>query len=134
MTERPVPQQHRPLPPHIGCGRYGQFHGSLRFENAGTGKTLTPTGTVNDGNGGANYNVSFVNNTTGVITAKGLTVTGITANSKTFDGTTAAILNTGSAALVGVVAGDVVTLNTAGATGTLPRPMRARVSRSRFRV
>ena len=36
---------------------------------AGTGKTLTPSGTVNDGNGGANYAVTFVNNTTGVITA-----------------------------------------------------------------
>ncbi|MDD4980575.1 MAG: YDG domain-containing protein, partial [Candidatus Omnitrophica bacterium] len=37
-------------------------------KNVGTGKTLTPAGTVNDGNGGLNYNVTFVNNTTGVIT------------------------------------------------------------------
>ena len=36
---------------------------------AGTGKTLTPTGTVNDGNGGANYAYTFANNTTGVINA-----------------------------------------------------------------
>jgi fibronectin-binding autotransporter adhesin len=36
--------------------------------NVGTGKTLTPTGSVTDGNGGANYDVGFFNNTTGVIT------------------------------------------------------------------
>jgi hypothetical protein len=100
------------------AGDTANFTEAYATKNAGTGKTLTPAGTVNDGNGGANYNVSFVNNTTGVITAKGLTVTAITANSKTFDGTTAATLNTGTAALVGVVALDVVTLNTAGATGT----------------
>ena len=99
-------------------GDTANFTEAYATKNAGTGKTLTPAGTVNDGNGGANYNVGFVNNTTGVITAKGLTVTGITADSKPFDGTTAATLNTGTAALAGVVALDVVTLNTAGATGT----------------
>jgi len=36
--------------------------------NAGTGKTLIPAGTVNDGNGGNNYDVHFVNDVTGVIT------------------------------------------------------------------
>ena len=35
--------------------------------NAGTGKTLTASGVVNDGNGGANYSYSFVTDTTGVI-------------------------------------------------------------------
>jgi hypothetical protein len=38
-------------------------------KNAGTGKTLTPAGTVSDGNGGANYIVTFASNTNGVITA-----------------------------------------------------------------
>jgi hypothetical protein len=35
----------------------------------GTGKTLTPSGTVNDGNGGKNYAYSFAAVNTGVITA-----------------------------------------------------------------
>ena len=35
------------------------------------GKTLTPAGSVNDGNGGNNYAVTFVANTTGQITAAG---------------------------------------------------------------
>ena len=33
----------------------------------GTGKTLTPSGSINDGNGGNNYAVTFVADTTGVI-------------------------------------------------------------------
>jgi hypothetical protein len=36
----------------------------------GTRKTLTPEGTVTDGNGGLNYIVTFVKNTTGVITGE----------------------------------------------------------------
>ena len=63
-----------------------------RFDtkNVGTGKTLTPAGTVNDGNSGANYNVTFVNDTTGVITAIPLTVTSVF-NSKVYDGTTSSV-------------------------------------------
>src|SRR5262249_56308805 len=56
--------------------------------------------------------------TTADITAKGLMVTGITASNKVYDQTPAATLNTGSAALSGVVSGDTVTLSTGSATGT----------------
>src|SRR5204862_444020 len=45
-------------------------------------------------------------------------VTGITAANKVYDGTTKATLNTAAAALVGVVTGATVTLNSAGAAGT----------------
>ena len=57
-------------------------------KNVGIGKTLTPAGVVSDGNSGNNYSVSFVNNTTGVITARAITVTAAT-DSKIYDGTTA---------------------------------------------
>jgi filamentous hemagglutinin family protein len=57
-------------------------------KHVGTGKTLTASGlVVNDGNGGANYSVSYVNNATGVITAAPLTVTAQT-DSRGYDGTT----------------------------------------------
>ncbi len=46
-----------------------------------------------------------------------LTVTGITANNKVYDGNLAATLNLGGAALVGVLPGDDVTLVTSGASG-----------------
>ncbi len=41
----------------------------------GTGKTLTPAGTVSDGNSGLNYTVTFVPNTTGSITETAPVVT-----------------------------------------------------------
>jgi len=47
-----------------------------------------------------------------------LSVTGITANSKVYDGLTSATINTTSATLVGVTPGDDVTLVTSSAVGT----------------
>ena len=58
-------------------------------KNVGTGKTLTPSGTVSDGNGGNNYTYTFVASTNGTITARALTMTGA-ANTKTYDATTSA--------------------------------------------
>jgi len=59
-------------------------------KNAGTGKTLTVTGfTVNDGNGGGNYAVGTVNDSTGVINQRSITVTATGVN-KAYDATTAA--------------------------------------------
>ncbi len=77
-------------------------------KNVGTGKTLTPSGAVNDGNGGTNYTVTFVSNTTGVITAKPITVTAVS-DSKNYDGTTASSgTPTVSPALAGTDTGNFV--------------------------
>ena len=45
---------------------------TLTFDtkNVGTAKTLTPAGSITDGNGGANYAITFANDTTGAITAR----------------------------------------------------------------
>ena len=91
--------------------------GTFATSSAGAGITVTVSGLTISGAQSANYTLTQPT-TTATITAKNLTVTGVTANDKTFDGNTTEILNTGSAALVGVVSGDIVTLNTTGATGT----------------
>ncbi len=91
-------------------------------KNVGTGKTLTPAGAVNDGNDGNNYDVTFVNDTSGEITQAELTVTGITAADKEYDGTTAATLDVSGAGLVGVFPDDTVALNTSNATGAFQDP------------
>ncbi|MBI5874982.1 MAG: hypothetical protein HZB81_03920, partial [Deltaproteobacteria bacterium] len=54
-------------------------------QNAGTGKTLTASGIVNDGNSGNNYTYTFLTDTTGVINTAALTVTA-NADSKTYNG------------------------------------------------
>ena len=63
-----------------------------------------------------NYDVSYVTGEL-TLTPAPLTVTGITASDKVYDSTTTATLNPDGAALVGVVSGDSVTLNTDGAAG-----------------
>src|SRR5437867_6747737 len=83
----------------------------------GTGKAVSVSGIVVTSTDAANYTANTTATTSASITAKGLTVSGITANNKVYDGTTTATLNVASAALVGVASGDSVTLNTGSATG-----------------
>lgn len=78
--------------------------------NVGNTKNLIPSGNVNDGNGGNNYTYTFVTNPIGVVTPKGLDVTGLTANSKVYNQSTAATIS-GVASLSGVIAGDTVNLS-----------------------
>ena len=65
-------------------GDNGSFTESYASANAGTGLTLTPTGTVADGNGGNNYAITFAPIMTGVINARPIMVTGM----RVYDGTT----------------------------------------------
>src|SRR4029078_13172122 len=82
-----------PTTPTGSLAPYGSdtanFSETYDNRNVGSGKTLTPAGSVNDGNGGANYAVTFVNNSTGVINQRAITVTAA-ANTKTYDGSTSA--------------------------------------------
>lgn len=84
--------------------------GTFAFDNknAGTHKTVSVSGvTVNDGNGGGNYNVSYVDNTSSTILAKAITnVAGIRADSKVYDGNTAATLDLDGATFTGMIGGD----------------------------
>ncbi len=74
-------------------------------------------GTVNDGNNGGNYNITFVSCETGAISPRTVTVTGITAESKEYDGTRTATLDVSHAKLVGVISLDDVELDTSDAAG-----------------
>ncbi len=76
--------------------------------------TYTPTDTANYKTASSSVSVT--------VNPKALTVTGITASDKVYDGTTNATLNTNSAALNGVISGDAVALNTVGATGAFTDP------------
>jgi hypothetical protein len=66
--------------------------------------------------GDANYNAAS-GNTPLIVNPIALTVSGITASNKTYDGTTAATLSTGGATLNGVTNGDNIVLHTNSATG-----------------
>jgi hypothetical protein len=76
-------------------------------------KAVTVSGvTVNDGNNGNNYSVTYANNTTSTITQKALTASMSAAN-KTYDGTTTASV-TGSS--TDIITGDTVTFANTSAT------------------
>ena len=98
----------------LATGDTGIASESYGTKNAGTGLTLTPTDSIADGNGGSNYAVTYVANTTGVIMARAITVTAAP-NTKTYDGTTVAAalpaISSGSLAT-----GDTVTLSESYAT------------------
>ena len=85
------------------------FIETYNSRNVGTSLTLTPSGTVNDGNGGNNYTYTFTPVSTGVITAEALTITGV-ANTKVYDGTT------GAAGVPTITSGSLGTGDTANFT------------------
>ena len=101
------------IAPALAAGDTPGFSQSFDDKDVGTGKTLTPAGTVGDGNGGNNYTITFAPVTTGTITA-GTVVPHVTAADKAYDTTTAATILTRT--LTGVAGGDDVSL--VGGTAT----------------
>jgi hypothetical protein len=68
-------------------GDTAAFTEAFDTKNAGTGKTLLATGSVNDGNHGNNYAVTFVANTAGSVAVQAITVAAAS-STKTYDGST----------------------------------------------
>jgi hypothetical protein len=89
----------------------GTAAGAFATKTIGTAKAITVTGVTVTGADSANYTVTQPTGLTADVTAAGVTISGVTAANKTYDGGTVATLNTGSAALVGIVSGDTVTLS-----------------------
>ena len=93
----------------VGSETLGQTVGStFDNKNVGSNKTVTVNSiTLADGTGlAANYSISAGQTTTANITAKSLTVSGITASNKTYDGNGVATLDASSVAYSGIVSGD----------------------------
>src|ERR1019366_6858070 len=90
--------------------------GAFTDPNAGPGKKVLVNGLTLSGAVAGNYTL-IQPTTTASITSAGLTVTGIQAQNKVYDGTTSATLILSNAALAGVLSGDTVTLDTTNAVG-----------------
>lgn len=86
----------------------------------GTGKPVSLMGSSLSGTAASNYTLSLIGAPTALadISEFGLTVAGVTANNKVYDGTTIATLNTGGTTLLGILGTDVVNLVSTAATGT----------------
>ena len=93
--------------------------GTFDTKNVGTGKTVTIIDITLGGNDAGNYTLSSDSATaTADITAKTVTVSGITASNKVYDGNTSATIETSGAAISDIVGNDDVTIDVAKATGT----------------
>ena len=90
-------------------------------KNVGTNKPVTVSGLALGGDAATNYAVIEPTDVTGNITPAGLTVGGVTAADKPYDGTTVATLN-GTAVLLGAVSGDAVSLVTSNETASFADP------------
>ncbi|GAA0652491.1 YDG domain-containing protein [Brevundimonas lenta] len=77
----------------------------------------TPNFTLGAGVDLNNYVLPTTATGAGLINQAPLQLTNLTANSRVYDGTTVATLNTANTGLFGIVTGDTVTLNSAGAVG-----------------
>ncbi|NVO11079.1 MAG: T9SS type A sorting domain-containing protein [Bacteroidales bacterium] len=91
----------------------GTAIGTFANKNVGTGKSITLTGVTISGTDADNYNLIQQTGLTANINKATLTVTGITASSKVYDGTTTA--NLGGAAAVTTLGNDIVNV---GGTST----------------
>jgi autotransporter-associated beta strand protein len=87
--------------------------GTFANKNVGTGKTVTLTSSYS-GDDRNNYSITDQGSTTANITAKVLTLSGLTADNKAYDGGTVATISS-YGSLSGVVLGDIVTINSSGA-------------------
>ena len=91
----------------------GGGSGTFANKNVGNGKSVTATGYTLGGADAGNYTVVQPTGLTANITPASLTVTGVGANNKVYDTTTAATLN--GTASVAALGGDTVTV---GGTGS----------------
>ena len=78
-------------------------------KNVGTGKTVTLTSSYS-GDDISNYSITDQSSTTANIIAKALTVSGITASNKTYNGNTSATIDVSSASYSGLISGDSISV------------------------
>ncbi|WP_171012502.1 MULTISPECIES: YDG domain-containing protein [unclassified Sphingomonas] len=91
--------------------------GTFATANVGNGIAVTVAGYTISGADAANYQLFQPSGITANITRRGLTIAGLIANDKLYDGNTTATLG-GSPVLVGVLGGDTVMLDGAASTGS----------------
>tara|TARA_R100000306_G_scaffold62603_1_gene75603 strand:+ start:66774 stop:78752 length:11979 start_codon:yes stop_codon:yes gene_type:complete len=94
--------------------------GSFRDKNVGDSKLVTVEGGGLSGTDAGNYLLQLPGSLTASITPKPLSITGISAADRAYDGTTTVSVSGGT--LEGMIDGDAVQLSAAGATGTLSDP------------
>lgn len=87
--------------------------GRFATRSVGTGIAVTAADSL-DGPAAGNYILTQPTGLTASITPAALLISGITAANKTYDGTTAATINTSGASYIGLISGDAVSVSASG--------------------
>jgi hypothetical protein len=91
---------------------------SFDTKDVGTNKPVTVDGLALAGGDAGSYAIAQPTGLAAGVTPRSLSITGLSAEGKTYDGTTAAVLNTAATSLVGVIAGDDVHLDASQSAAT----------------
>ncbi|GLQ45809.1 hypothetical protein GCM10007862_08600 [Dyella lipolytica] len=92
--------------------------GTFSQSNVGNGLAVTASGFTLTGTNANNYALTQPTGLSANITPLALTISGVIANNKVYDGTIADTLNLSGASLSGAIAGDNVTLSSTGASAS----------------
>ncbi|HTV52496.1 MAG TPA: YDG domain-containing protein [Steroidobacteraceae bacterium] len=92
--------------------------GTFSQADVGSNLAVSTSGFSISGSGASNYMLEPVSGLTASITPAPITISGVSAGNKVYDGTVTATLLTSGATLNGVLGADAVTLSTTGASGT----------------
>ena len=95
----------------------GAAAGAFATIQVGAALPVSVSGLSISGSAASNYTLQPLTGLTASIAPAPLSITGVSASAKPYDGTNVAALNTASESLAGVYAGDTVTLSAAGAAG-----------------
>lgn len=96
--------------------------GTMSDKNVGTNKPVTIAGLGLAGADAGNYVLVDSSDATVDISPRALTPTGISAINRVVDGTTSVEIDATNASVLGIVEGDLVTLDASGATGSVETP------------
>ena len=105
---------------NVSSGTYASANAGS--ETASVSGLTTSSYTAGSGTTLSNYYLPTGASGAGYINKAPLTVLGVTATNKTYDGTTSDVLNVTSAQLSGIQGSDVINLGTSGARGTFASP------------
>jgi trimeric autotransporter adhesin len=96
----------------------GTAAGTFSTSQVGNGLPVSVSGYSISGSAASNYSLQPISGLSANITPAPLSIAGVSANSKPYDGTNTATLNASGANLTGILGSDSVSLSVTGAAGT----------------
>ena len=103
----------------LGVPGSGLGGGTMADKHAGSNKLVSLTGLTLSGADATNYEIRGIAGVTVNITPLTVTLTGVSAVDRAYDGTTAVAINTSGGVITGKLAGDDLGLLSSGSTGSM---------------